>query len=277
MQDTQFQQRTDTITNSDILKRLPQLIDISTLSSEQQEFLQNHRQKTRLIEWLCEQKKEQQQILCCQKDFSVASSDIQSTEQQIDSLHQCICQAKQDLSYFEQEHSHIVKPLVQIGWPLIEAEEREKERQLLEEWRRQRYAKLNTVPKPITDNLRVSVSTKSAEQTSKTEPETADATNLKDKLINTLGSTGIILWYLICLLIAVMPLVMIDASFLLNLLLLAIMLFVPATSAFFWIWGLICAICGPQDAIAIIYYVLFVIMFLPVFINLVLNLFSKRK
>ena len=95
--------------------------------------------------------------------------------------------------------------------------------------------------------------------------------------MNALGSVGVIFWYLLSLLIAVMPLVMIGASFWLNLLLLAVILFVPATSGIFWVWGLVCAIRGPQDAIAIIYYVLFVIMFLPYFINSVLNLFNKRK
>lgn len=100
---------------------------------------------------------------------------------------------------------------------------------------------------------------------------------MKEKLMNALGSVGVILWYLLSILIAVMPLVMIDASFGLNLLLLAIALFIPATSGIFWIWGLVCAIRGPQDVFAVIYYVLFVIMFLPYFISSVLNLFNKRK
>ena len=100
---------------------------------------------------------------------------------------------------------------------------------------------------------------------------------MKDKLIGTLGSAGLILWYLLSLLIAIMPLVMINASFWLNLLLLAVILFVPATSGVFWIWGLICTIRGPQDIIATIYYVLFVIMFLPFFINSVFSIFRKRN
>ena len=100
---------------------------------------------------------------------------------------------------------------------------------------------------------------------------------MKDKLMNALGSVGVVLWYLISLSIAIMPLVMIDAPFLLNILLLAVILFIPATSGIFWIWGLVCAICGPQDVFAIIYYVLFVIMFLPYFINSLSTLFNKRK
>lgn len=100
---------------------------------------------------------------------------------------------------------------------------------------------------------------------------------MKDKLLNALGSAGGILWYLLSLTIAIMPLVMIDAPFLLNLLLLGVMLFIPATSGIFWIWGLICTIRGPQDIIATIYYVLFVIMFLPFFINSVFSILRKRN
>ena len=100
---------------------------------------------------------------------------------------------------------------------------------------------------------------------------------MKDKLIGALGSVGLILWHLLSLIIAVMPLVMIGASFWLNLLLLAVIQFIPATSGLFWVWGLVCAIRGPQDIIAIIYYVLFVIMFLPFFISSVLSIFRKRN
>ena len=100
---------------------------------------------------------------------------------------------------------------------------------------------------------------------------------MKDKLMTALGAVGIGIWYLITLLIAVIPLVMINAPFLLNILLLAFALFVPATSGVFWVWGLVCAIRGPQDIIAIVYYVLFAIMFLPFFISTVLNLFRKRQ
>lgn len=100
---------------------------------------------------------------------------------------------------------------------------------------------------------------------------------MKDKLIGALGSVGLILWHLLSLIIAVMPLVMIGASFWLNLLLLAVIQFIPATSGLFWVWGLVCAIRGPQDIIAIIYYVLFVIMFLPFFISSILSIFRKRN
>ena len=100
---------------------------------------------------------------------------------------------------------------------------------------------------------------------------------MKEKLLSALGSVGIVLYYLATLIISVLPFVMIDASFLLKLVLIAISTFFPATSVIFWVWGLIGAINGPQDFIAIIYYVLFVVMFLPFFISTISSLFRKSR
>lgn len=277
MQEIQYQPRTNTLTDRDILKELPQLIDLSALSNEQQEVLQSHRQKANLLEWLHSQENEQRQMLQRQKEFSVSIQDVEQTKLRLETLSKNVKCAADDLLLFEEEHSGTIKSLVRIGLPLIEAEEREKDRKLLEEWRRQRDAKLNAIPKPITDNLRISVSPKLVANASAPVPKSKTRTNIKDKLMNGLGSVGVVLWYVVSLVIAIMPLVMIDASFFINLLLLAVILFIPATSGIFWIWGLVCAIRGPQDVLAIIYYVLFVVMFLPYFINSVLDLNNKHK
>lgn len=277
MQDIQYQQRTDALTDRDILEKLPQMIDLKILTDTQQEVLLTHRQKVNLLEWLHGQENEQRQVLHRQKAFNASNFDLQQTELRLETLRQNVRSAADDLLLFESEHSSTIKSLIRIGLPLIEAEEREKSRQMLEEWRRQRDTKFNTVPTPITDNLRVSVSPKAQENTPIKAPKETSVTNIKDKLINGLGSVGLVFWYLLSLSIAVMPLVMIDAPFLLNLILLAIALFIPAASGILWVWGLVSTINGPQDTIAIIYYVLFAIMFLPYFINSILSTFIKRK
>ena len=99
---------------------------------------------------------------------------------------------------------------------------------------------------------------------------------MKDKLISIFGSVGMIIWYLLSWFIYVIPFVMIGASFWLNLLFFLIMEFFPPSSIVFWIWGLVCAIKGEQDVWAIIYYVLFVIMFIPFFVRIVLDLSQKH-
>lgn len=100
---------------------------------------------------------------------------------------------------------------------------------------------------------------------------------MKEKLSNALGVFGIIIWYGISLVTYILPFVMIGASFWKNLLFFGIVNLYPPSSVFFWIWGLVCAIKGPQDTWAIIYYVLFVILFLPFFVSIVSELFQRKK
>lgn len=98
---------------------------------------------------------------------------------------------------------------------------------------------------------------------------------MKEKITNSLGAAGMVLYYAILIFVSVLPIVMIDMPFWADLIFLGIMMFLPVTSGVFWIWGLIATIRGPQDAFAIIYYVLFVIMFVPVFISIITGLVKK--
>lgn len=100
---------------------------------------------------------------------------------------------------------------------------------------------------------------------------------MKEKLFSIFGGFGVILYYVITLLIAILPFVMIDANFFVNLLLIGVSMFLPITTVIFWIWGLICAIGGPQDVWAIIYYIAFVVLWLPSFISILSSLFSSRR
>lgn len=100
---------------------------------------------------------------------------------------------------------------------------------------------------------------------------------IKEKLFGTLGSIGCVIYYLLIMTIAVMPIVMIDPPGIINWLLIAIVIFFPTLSAPVWIWGLVCAVMGPQDVFAIIYYVLFGIMWLPCFISIVFSFFRRDQ
>lgn len=99
---------------------------------------------------------------------------------------------------------------------------------------------------------------------------------MKEKILNAFGALGAILWFVISTLVYVLPFVMIRASFWLNLLFFGIVQLFPASSIIFWVWGLVRAINGVQDIWAIIYYVLFAIMFLPFFMSIVLDIFQKK-
>lgn len=100
---------------------------------------------------------------------------------------------------------------------------------------------------------------------------------MKEKLSSALGLVGIILYYLISLLIAFFPIFIISKSFWINLIFFWIIQAVPISSILFWIWGLVITLKGPQDIIATIYYVLFVIMFIPFFISTVLDLLNPHR
>ena len=99
---------------------------------------------------------------------------------------------------------------------------------------------------------------------------------MKEKLINAFGSFGVILFYIIQTIVSVLPFVMIGGNFFVTFILILINMFVPFASAIFWIWGLVCAIQGVQDIWAIIYYVAFVIAWIPFYISTIVSIFSKK-
>lgn len=103
---------------------------------------------------------------------------------------------------------------------------------------------------------------------------------IKEKLLGALGTFGAILWYVFELFLFVLPLVMIHQGLLLRSIFFFCMVFIPGAPAVFWIWGLVCAIGGPQDVFAIIYYVATAVIFLPYIVSFVcdaITFFANRK
>jgi len=99
---------------------------------------------------------------------------------------------------------------------------------------------------------------------------------MKEKLQSLLGGFGMVLYYGLMLLIAILPLVMIDVPFWADAIILIAVNVFPPLSLPLWIWGLVKAIQGPQDAWAIIYYVAAVVVFLPTFISIIVGFFKKK-
>lgn len=100
--------------------------------------------------------------------------------------------------------------------------------------------------------------------------------NLKEKLSDILGSMGIILYFLIKIFIAILPFVMISKGFIWTMIFSGITMFFPLASVVFWIWGLVCAINGVQDIFAIIYYIAFIVLWVPFFISVVSSFFDNK-
>lgn len=85
------------------------------------------------------------------------------------------------------------------------------------------------------------------------------------------------MYYIISVLIAVLPICLISKSFWISLLFFWIIQIFPVSSVIFWIWGLFVTLKGPQDFIAIIYYVLFVLLFIPFIFGIIHDLFGSAS
>lgn len=99
---------------------------------------------------------------------------------------------------------------------------------------------------------------------------------MKEKLSFVFGSFGVVLYYIIRIVITVLPFVMIGLGFWGTLILLLINSTIPLATIIFWIWGLIAAIGGKQDFWAILYYISFAVIYIPFFLDLVSAFFTSR-
>ena len=76
--------------------------------------------------------------------------------------------------------------------------------------------------------------------------------SLKEKLTGALGTFGFVLFLLIQFFVSTLPLVMLPVKgFFLMFLIAFVMYVLPITDVIFWVWGLVCAIGGVQDWLAI--------------------------
>lgn len=99
---------------------------------------------------------------------------------------------------------------------------------------------------------------------------------IKEKIIEKLGCLGMILYYALSLLVSILPFVMIGGGFFFGLVLISINQFIPLTSVIFWAWGLVCAIKGVQDVWAILYYIAFVVIWIPFYISVLTSILKKN-
>lgn len=109
-------------------------------------------------------------------------------------------------------------------------------------------------------------------------------TNLKDKLLDTFGVLGGILYYVFNFLFCFAPVYVLPISMWWVLVITIVAFIFPAVyglvSPILWTWGLVVTIGSPQDWIAIVFYVFFVLWFVVSFIPFIYNLFraySKDK
>lgn len=108
--------------------------------------------------------------------------------------------------------------------------------------------------------------------------------NIKEKLTNALGAFGGILFYIILLAVLVFPVGIVSSYYNLSWWADALLLMAALSSDtlgfIIWVVGLIATIKGPQDTLAIIYYIAFAIVnlsgYLIALIAWVVSLFKKE-
>jgi hypothetical protein len=102
---------------------------------------------------------------------------------------------------------------------------------------------------------------------------------IKDFLLTSLGTFGLLLFYAIGLLLTIYPLLMFEMSWWVYMLLALVIQFfvvnIPFGLEVLYIIGFFGAISGEQDIFAVIYYILFALLVVPTIIRIIKILFSK--
>lgn len=86
---------------------------------------------------------------------------------------------------------------------------------------------------------------------------------MKEKLISSLGSFGLILYYILSLFMAFFPLWFLHLPVWALFLLAILFQFVPALCSIAWVVALFFVIKAPQTSLSVVYYILFAVLFLP--------------
>lgn len=104
---------------------------------------------------------------------------------------------------------------------------------------------------------------------------------MKEKLVGALGGFGYVLWLIISLLYVIAPVVILDFPFWLTFILLFAINSLPLigliVNAVLYIWAFFVTLGGPQDVIAIVFYVFFALYLLTELLPVLLAMFSSRK
>lgn len=103
--------------------------------------------------------------------------------------------------------------------------------------------------------------------------------NIKEKLLSALGTVGFILYYLIAILLIVVPLAAIGLPWWADFLIIAAICSFPVIGSFLCVgvyaWSFVIVIQEPFSIFSVVYFVFFAIYLIFFFIPTIINLFSK--
>lgn len=135
----QYQPRTGTLTDGEVLAELPRLYDLNKLNYDQFVVLQDYLRQMLYLEDLYMESQKVEKFLKVQKECFAPLSEVEKMQKQLDDLQREISKVIKERSSFEQEHASVIKTLLEIGRPLIESEQETENKRLLAEWRKKKY------------------------------------------------------------------------------------------------------------------------------------------
>ena len=141
MEDVQYQQRTDTVTDWDVFEKLPSLINVDILSLDQKHSLLIINKLISTIGSLYLLKLSYIKLLDT-PDERWSSNDISIIQNQLELTDRIIVSTQEAIRTIENDRSDVLTPLLQAGRALLEAQRREEDRIRLLEWKKTRRGQI---------------------------------------------------------------------------------------------------------------------------------------
>ena len=143
----QYQERTNPLTDEELLEQLPSLIDEESLAYDKYLFLQNFKRIYKHLQEFRYEQYELEKILKIQQDIGAPISEITKIQSQINECKAVIDRTSKNLSDLKNENIDIFQSLVKLAYEKHLEKEWERDLKKLEEWRRNRN---NPIQKTVT-------------------------------------------------------------------------------------------------------------------------------
>ena len=137
-ENVQYQPRTETLCDNDILIELPQLINLSVLSEEQRSAVVIASRLVVAMREFAGLSYSYKRLLETANSDNWLRADVAVIEEQLVSTEQIVNSTKERLAIFRTNHAAIIEPLLREGYAVKVAQLREQDRIRLAEWRKNR-------------------------------------------------------------------------------------------------------------------------------------------
>ena len=135
----QHQERTETITDWDILIKLPELINLDAMSDYQRSAIVIANKLVATMHDVASTLYSYKKLLQTAQENAWPVDDIKIIQEQLSAVEQIRVSTQERLASLQNERKAILSPLIRAGYAVYDAQQREQDRLRLEEWRKNRY------------------------------------------------------------------------------------------------------------------------------------------